>query len=161
MDLHLPGQRVFRAPPVLWKRFFAFVIDLLILDLVIGGAFQPLLVKMIPEGSMAGYTYLTQHPRTTLAISLVLFLYGCLALLYFALMEYKLRTTIGKMVFGIQVVTERIGFLPFALRSLGFLFVFPFALLWILDLVFIMIRRDSRRFSELLSGTATVASYVV
>ena len=160
--LNLPGQPTFKGPAMLWKRILAFVIDLFIIDFVIGFPFRSIIMRIIPTGSFSeNYTYLSTHSNLTTALSLIMFLFGMLAMLYFAILEYKLGQTIGKIFMNIKVESDRdnLSFFACLIRGMFLLFIFPFILLWIIDPLFLMFNKDGRRLSEILSKTRSVAVY--
>lgn len=162
MKLNLPKQRTFKGPALMWKRILAFVIDMIIIDFVIGFPFRNVIIKLVPvEGFSENYAYLSTNPTLVSALSLILFMFGMLALLYFAILEYKIGQTIGKMFMNIKVEPDKdqLGFLACVLRSMFLLFIFPFILLWIIDPLFILFNKDGRRLSEILSKTRTVEVY--
>ena len=51
-SLNLPKQRVYETPAGLIKRFFAFMIDLFIINLIIIMPFKNKLLSQIPESSI-------------------------------------------------------------------------------------------------------------
>ena len=61
--LDLPGERTAIMPASLWKRAVAFIIDLLVIDLVIAFPFRNILDKIMPIISIKdAYSYLQSHP---------------------------------------------------------------------------------------------------
>jgi uncharacterized RDD family membrane protein YckC len=160
LNLNLPKEASYKGPASIWKRLVAFVLDLLILDFVIGSPFNSLLSKLSPKISpMETYSYFMSHSRDAMLISLVTIAYGFLALLYFALLEYKTGQTIGKMFMNIKVESEEQNLFLFMVRSMFLLIVFPFILLWLLDPLFMLLSKEKMRLSEILSRTRTVEIY--
>jgi hypothetical protein len=162
MKLNLPREATFKGPAIVWKRIAAFIIDLFILDFVIGFPFRSLLTKIVPSGDFSvSYDYLLSNPQITTALTLIMFLYGFLALLYFSILEYTTRQTIGKIFMNIMVepTNKEIGYFNYVVRSMYLLTVFPFILLWIADPLFMFFSKDKRRLSEILSKTRTTAVY--
>ena len=91
-----------------WKRGFAFIIDIIIIQFLINLSFNKILEdsfgsdKSLIELFNTGIeNYSTLQPKLLL-ISIVT---AIAALIYFTLMEFKLRQTLGKMLFKIKVVT--------------------------------------------------------
>ncbi|MDO8480951.1 MAG: RDD family protein [Nanoarchaeota archaeon] len=160
MSLNLPQERVFAASPPLWKRFVAFLADLFILDAVIGSPFQRV-VPAMTGGFGDTMEFLNARPDIAVSLSLVMLAYGLLAVLYFSILEYRLGATPGKMLFGISVRGEEQRFSPYILRNLPMLLIFPFFILLFIDVVYILVRKDSRRLSELISRTSTVQYYAL
>lgn len=161
MKLNLPKAATMKAPAAVWKRIFAFLIDILLIDFLFAFPFKGLFKKLVPSG---GYfetvDYLTTSPRASTLLTLTIFLIGVLALLYFAILEYKTGQTIGKMLMNIQVEpTQKKGhFYQYLIRSMFLIAVFPFVILWILDPLFMIFSKEKRRLSEILSRTRTIES---
>ncbi|MBR9699234.1 RDD family protein [Candidatus Woesearchaeota archaeon] len=162
VKLNLPKEAMFKGAAPVWKRALAFAIDLLILDFVVGFPLRRVLADAMPQGGFTdSYAYLQAHPGSVSILTTIMIFFGILALLYFALLEYKLGQTIGKIFMQIKVesLIKRMSFFSCLIRSLYFLFVFPFMLLWVIDPLFILLNKEGRRLSELLSRTRTIAVY--
>ncbi len=160
--LNLPKNVTFKGPAVLWKRMAAFVIDLIILDFVIGTPFRAIINRIIPSNDFqSSYAFFAANPNLTALLSIVVAFFGLLASLYFVILEFSLGQTVGKMLFNIKVESKEkeLSFLSCMVRNMLFLFIFPFTLLWILDPLFVIFTKDSRRLSEILSRTRTVEDY--
>jgi uncharacterized RDD family membrane protein YckC len=159
--LNLPKQPTFQGPAAIWKRIIAFAIDLIILDFVIGYPLQGAILGVLPQaGFMQSYQYVNANPQAAQALNLVMVVFGLLALLYFAILEYKLGQTVGKMFMNIRVkYDQRLSFFQAVIRSMEFLLIFPFILLWVIDPLFMAFNKDGRRLSEILSKTRTVEVY--
>ncbi len=163
--LDLPGERVVAGPAQVWKRFAAFLVDLLILDFTVMLPFQRLVGKILPiEG---GFTKMYESLLTneglagkliTLSVVMSFFM-----VLYFALLEFKIRMTPGKYLFKISVegYGKELKFWQAIVRSLFLVPVFPFFLLWFLDPLFLIFSKSSQRLSEIFSKTRTVELYRV
>ncbi len=136
-----------------WKRSIAFIIDILVINLVFFGPFKKFMV--FPELKHAGLRELIQKSTATLPPVLIasVILMSIIALLYFSLMEYYLGHTIGKQLMGLQVVGQR-NFAYYLLRHVYIIPVFPFTILWFVE-PFMLIRKK-QRFLEQLSKTATI-----
>jgi uncharacterized RDD family membrane protein YckC len=160
--LNLPKEATFNGPAVFWKRGTAFLIDIFILDFIIGGPFNYLLSRIMPnEGLMENYNYILSNPQLTMKLSLIVITFGFLALLYFALTEYITGQTLGKMLLNIRVEydSKEKSLLGALLRSMFLILIFPFVLLWIIDPVFMIFTKDKRRLSEIISKTRTIETY--
>lgn len=144
-------------PALLWKRIAAFAIDILVLDLTILSPFQGVLMDALP--SNFSISALDQvHVSGTLTATLIAM--GLLAALYFALCESMLGQTVGKMLFRLRVagVASPPGFWRCLLRSVFLLPIFPFAMFWLIDPLYMFFTRSSQRLLERLSATATIES---
>ena len=164
MKLRLPKEKVFTGPASLFRRFFAFVIDLLVIDIVIFFPFRGILEKTMPKASYKeAYQFLISNPGYSKLISIIMVAAGILSIFYFALLEYKLNQSIGKMFLGVFVKNElkEKRFWQYLVRSMFLLPIFPFILLWILDPIFMFFTKNNQRLSEILSKTRTVQGYLM
>jgi len=163
--LNLPKQRTFIGPALVWKRLLAFLADLLIINLVIFFPFKRIIQRAIPEFSSysEAYSFLSSNQSYTATLTLVSLVMSIFAILYFALLEYKIQQTPGKMLFNISIISEtkKLSFWQFLVRSLFIIPVFPFVLLWIIDPLFTFFTKTNQRLSEILSKTRTVQSYII
>ena len=162
--LNLPKEATFVGPAVVWKRIAAFIVDMIILDFVIGTPLRSVLTNIVPnKGFSDTYSYLSTNSKIAAAISLIFFMYGILAILYFAILEYKTGQTIGKMLFNITIKSDRedMSFLQCIMRSIYLLMIFPLILLWIADPVFMIFSKEKRRLSEIISKTRTIEVYLL
>jgi uncharacterized RDD family membrane protein YckC len=123
-------------------------------------------------------TFLNSNPDIYSKFVFICFICIALTIFYFSYMEFKFGQTIGKMLFKLYVIKIprktnnarntiknvkigsfdklKISFFDSFMRSLIFIPVFPFFLLWILDPFFMIINRSNLRLSEKISRTMTV-----
>jgi uncharacterized RDD family membrane protein YckC len=143
------------VPASLWRRTAAFLLDLIVLNLVVLSPFEKVMKKAIPQTDILSMQlFLSQNPETTRFLSLLLFIMSGLVLFYFAFLEGILGKTLGKMVFKIQVQSAKPGMWRFIVSNLFVIPVFPFILLWIVDPLFLIFSKQ--RLSERLAGMHTV-----
>lgn len=162
MRLKLPKEKMFTGPASIFRRFFAFLIDIIILDFVIIFPFRGILRDIMPNGSYKeSYQFLTANSGYNTIILVVMVITGILSILYFALLEYKFNQSIGKMILGVFVKTDlkQKKFWQYLVRSIFLVPVFPFVILWVLDPLFMIFTKTHQRLSEILSKTRTVQSY--
>jgi uncharacterized RDD family membrane protein YckC len=161
--LNLPKEKTFTGPATVWKRAAAFVVDLLIINLVILFPFRKLFQKIIPETASFTETYnlISQNSGFGTAIAFLTTMVAFLAILYFYILEKKLHQSIGKILFNIYVVSDNKKLKSWQLlaRNLFLIPVFPFILLWILDPIFLFFTKNSQRLSEILSKTKVMEDY--
>lgn len=83
---------------------------------------------------------------------------GLLAFMYFTVLEKKFEQSIGKMMTHIYVVSDEkeMKFWQVAVRNLFFIPIFPFILLWVLDPLLMIINKQNKRLSEIVSKTKVV-----
>lgn len=168
--LHLPvpkflGSRVVALPASWGRRILAFLIDLIILNIFVTGAFQKVIRKLLP--TEASYTSIQAaieaQPSLATAVFFIAFLSGIFAILYFALLESQLGYSVGKLFMQIRVVAlqnEELTLWKCVIRSLLMIPAFPFIILWVVDPLYALFSPLRQRLLERWSNTATV-SYVV
>ena len=145
------------VPASILKRIIAFILDILILNIIVIMPFSGLLRGMVPSGDFNEMYKIAAENMDSLM--LLFFFIGLLALLYFSLLEWKLGQSIGKMLVNVKVVAVD-GSSPVFWQCLGrSLFVFPFLpfiLLWIIDPISIYLNPRKQRLSEFLTKTMVV-----
>ncbi|MFH1605765.1 MAG: RDD family protein [Nanoarchaeota archaeon] len=153
MNLNLPKERVVKKDASIIKRFLALLIDILAINLFIISPFQKVFLKFFNQDAsiMQNISLLESVSTTTLYITM--FSVIVLALLYFALFEYKLSQTIGMMIMKIYVEGE-ISFWKAVIRNMFIIPFFPFYILWVVDPIHLFFR--GKRFSEEMTKTRTV-----
>jgi uncharacterized RDD family membrane protein YckC len=164
MDLKLPKQKRFVANASLLKRGIAFIVDLFIVNLVIMSPFKSLLSRIIPSISLSEVQeYLIQNQGIASTIYFVTIVITLLVVLYFAVLEYKINQTIGKMMMNIQIqsLTKELRFWQCLVRSLFLIPFFPFILLWIIDPIYLLFNKDNQRLTEKFSKTKVIETYLV
>jgi len=163
--LKLPKERSFTGPALIWKRLLAFVADLLIINLAIFFPFKKIIQDSIPrfDSYSEAYNFLASNQSYTTTLTIVSLVMSLFAVSYFALMEYKIGQSPGKMLFNVSVISDvkRLSFWQAVVRSLFIIPMFPFVLLWIIDPLFMFFTKTNQRLSEILSKTRTVQSYVI
>jgi uncharacterized RDD family membrane protein YckC len=130
---------------LLSKRFFAFLIDFFVLNVII---LQPLSLRIqsvIPEGTAFGdlYSYFNQNPTLLSEANVISILIIVLFFSYFFLLDWLLGQTLGKKVMGLVVVSKgnflyahygtKVTIIQAFVRNLALLPLFPFVILWIVD----------------------------
>jgi len=146
-------------PASLSKRLLAFAFDMLILNYIVIAPFHIVLESLAPGSSFSSaYSALSSNPSAISQLSLIYFIIGLLIFAYFTATEYRLQQTPGKMIMKLYVATKnnRLSLLQVMLRNLFLIPVFPFILLWPLELFFMLVRRDRKRFLEVLTNTSVV-----
>lgn len=159
MDLKLPRQKRFIANASLVKRAIAFIVDIFIVNLIIISPFKSILSSLIPSASFSGLQdYFIQNPDITSAIYFITIIITMLVILYFALFEYKLNQTPGKIMMNLQVhsLAKDLRFWQCLVRSLFLIPFFPFMLLWVIDPIYTFFNKDNQRLTEKLSKTKVV-----
>ena len=106
--LNLPKEKTFRGPALIWKRALAFVIDLLIINLIILFPFRKLFQKIIPSSASftETYNFINQDSGFNAAVTFLTITVAFLSILYFYLLEKKLHQSVEKIIFNIYVVSD-------------------------------------------------------
>lgn len=160
--LNLPKEKLFVGPALIWKRIAAFLIDLAIINLVIFIPFRSLLAKIFPaDYSFSEALKLLSSTDYAELITLVSSLMGVFIILYFYMLEKRMRQSVGKRIMKIYIASDNkeLKFWQVLVRNIVFLPVFPFFLLWILDPLFMMFTKTNQRLSEILSRTKVIGIY--
>ncbi|MBW2975768.1 RDD family protein [Candidatus Woesearchaeota archaeon] len=163
--LDLPNERTFKGPALVWKRLLAFAADFLIIDLVLLFPFKRVIQRSIPSFSSysEAYSFFVSNQGYTRTLTVLSIIMSLFALLYFALMEYKLQQTLGKMLFNVYVASDikKPHLWQYIVSNLFVIPLFPFFLLWVVDPLFMFFTKTNQRLCEILSKTRTVQRYVV
>ena len=161
--LNLPKERTFVGPALIWKRFIAFFIDMLIINLIVLFPFRKLFLNIIPKdySFSEAYGLFSTSTNYTGFITSVSFVMSVLIILYFLMMEREMGQTIGKMIMKIYVVSDNNILKTWQLlaRNAVFIPIFPFVLLWVLDPLFMFFTKTNQRLTEILSKTRVVEKY--
>lgn len=140
----------------LWKRTFAYLVDLFVINLIVVLPFKSFLDRQIPLEKIP-FDELATFFYNSPAIFYNIFLTGLaimiLSILYWFLLEYFLGQSIGKMLFGINVISLE-GTLRFSQALLRNLTKFSTPILLIDSLY--MLKGRGMRFFEKLSRTKVV-----
>jgi len=163
--LNLPKEKTFTGPALIWKRALAFLADLLIINLIIFFPFKKIIGNIIPEFASysEAYNFLANNQAYITALTLISIVMSLLALLYFALLEFKTQQTPGKMLFNISIIsdTKKLAFWQCIVNNLFIIPLFPFVLLWVIDPLFLIFTKSNQRLSEIISKIKTVQKYTI
>jgi len=163
-SLNLPKQRIFTGPALIWKRIAAFAIDFFVIEFVLGFPFQSLIKRIMPTelSYSEAYSFFMNNSYYTKMLTALMIMFSVLAILYFAILEYKLGQTVGKILMNIKVVGEKkLGFWQCIGRSLFLIPAFPFFLLWVIDPLYLFFGKKGQRLSEVLTKTKVVENFII
>ena len=156
-------SRTFVINPPAWKRILAFFIDFLILDFIVLVSFKGMFKKYMPQDYNFSemYALLQSNSKTVKSLVTLGLFASLLCGLYFIFLERKMQQSVGKRFMKLYVVdNQNIGNAPtlwqHIVRNLYSLPIFPLILLWILDPLFMLFRKDTQRLSEILSKTKVI-----
>jgi len=126
----------------LWKRIFAYIIDISLLNLIIIVPFKSIInVYKDPKTILLSKT-------NALDISIALLAIIGLILIYFIYTEYKTKQTLGKLLFGIKVMPDNATLKQIFIRNI----TKPFGILLIFDTLYIL-KTGNQRYTEIISKT--------
>jgi len=145
-------MKITEIPPPLWRRVFAYLIDSFIVSMII---FFPLR-NFYPE---------SPNPETisemisffssdfTGGVILISLIAAILTILYWAVLEFKISQSIGKMVMGIKVIStkDKLTFSQCIIRNLTKIST----LLLLLDTAY-MFKSGNQRFLDTIANTQVV-----
>lgn len=135
-----------------WKRIFAYAVDILLVNSVITSSFNDLIENIIPEDISS--LWVLMEGFNWKALFLVSLLSGIITVFYWAILEFKIQQTLGGVLFGIRVKSEtkKNKFSQFFLRNITKV---SFAVL-LLDSVSVLYSNKKQRYTEKLSKTITI-----
>jgi len=144
----------------LWKRLIAFIIDLLLINIILSFSFSSVISGLVPETTNPWDTlaYVQENPEVANSLNLINRIMMGIIFLYFVIMERVFSKTIGKMLMHIRVksLDNKLKLWQCLARSLFLIPFFPFSLFWVIEPISLLFIKDHRRSLELLSKTATV-----
>ncbi len=139
---------------ILSKRIFAYIIDLVIVNIIVIIPFKPLLESLSKNNADSIYSVLASSDKIGLTI-LVGLTITLLIVMYWAILEYKLQQSVGKMFFNLYVITKnnKLKFSQCFIRNI----TKSSTLLLILDSLNIFKSDKQQRYFEKLSNTYIIA----
>lgn len=140
-------------PASLLKRTFAYLIDVIIVNFVIMWPFKEIIDIKIDNFSET-YNILSSTPGLTYKLFMAFLVVGALSILYWAVFEYRLKQSIGKMAMNISVkpLSGELSFRAAVLRNLSKIS----SLLLVLDVVYMIYKKTNQRYLEELSNTEVI-----
>ena len=141
----------------IWKRVFAYVIDILILQFIVNIIFYNK-IKYIKYDNLSIadlYKAIELTPESKHVLIMMGIMLTILSLVYFTLLEFKYRQTLGKMLFKIKVrsYSKKITLLQAFIRNIpkSLMFISYLNTIFIIDLFFLIF--SGARLFERLSRT--------
>ena len=162
MDNIRKGKEFLAQASVL-KRLFAFLIDLLIINVIVLFPFKRIFSSIVPDPESFSKTMNFLSNNSSIAFTVIVLAVAFLSILYFMIFEKKLQQSPGKMLFNLYVKsqTKDLKYWQLFVRSVFLIPLFPFILLWIIDPLVMFFNKDGQRLSEILSKTKVVERYKV
>ena len=132
------------APVSLWKRVFAFVIDTMIINIII----------VFPFGGFLKNIEANTFDKSTSELMLVGLLISVLTLLYWVILEYSLRQSVGKALLNIYIRSKEkeLKLWQCFVRNLPKVSL----VLLFIDSLGIIFKKDYQRYFEKISRTEVV-----
>ncbi len=152
----------FIGPASIWRRTFAFAIDLFIIYFIIIKPFDRIYSKIIPEGMTYEFIkiYFEQNPQLKLMLTTISFAIGILIVLYFSYLEFKIQQTPGKILLGLYIIADKdTKFWNYMISNITFIPVVPFVFLWIIDPIHMFLSPKNQRFMEKINRIMVVQKY--
>ena len=141
------------VPVSLWKRFIAYLIDVIVVNLVVSLPFYSFLSNF-KDNPMVLFT------STDSRLTFLTFVVVISILIYFSVLEYKIRQTLGKIIMGIYVVSlsdKELRFSQALLRNI----TKPFSIVLLVDVVYMFFKGGNQRLFEVFSRTAVVEKEMI
>jgi uncharacterized RDD family membrane protein YckC len=162
--LKIPKARVVEVPASLWKRALAFIIDLFIINTVILFPLEKYFKSIIPATSYKDVArYVMENPSVTDKLTVIMIVISIIIVLYFSLSNYKTQTTLGKYLFRIRTkgAEKEAKYWQHLVGSLTFIPFMPFAVLWVIDPIYIMMSEKRQRLMERIAKLITIEEVAV
>ncbi len=141
-------MRTLTIPASYSRRFFAFLVDLLFIELALLGPFAGLLLKGVSGSPMEVYDALLGDPQTLRLLNILAVFIVLVVYLYFVLFEYVLGETPGMMIFNLTRVFEKDSFAHCLLRNLFIIPFPPFQIVLLADMIYLFYNQEGQRLSE-------------
>lgn len=143
----------------IWKRGFAFLIDLLIVEIIVNLTFSKYIEKNLGSDMniIEMYKYLNANYDIYSGFLLIMSIITALiALIYFTLMEWKLNQSLGKMMLNIKVIPNKLKFWQAFLRNLPkSLFLVNYtSFVFLFDILYLSFTKQ--RFFDKIAGTSLI-----
>lgn len=145
-----------KAPAKMWKRAGAYILDILILQIVVVFPFKKNLKGITIENTDISYlqNLINNNPDIITSILLVSLSILMLSILYFSALEFYTRQSLGKMLFQIRVMskTKDLKFWQCLIRNISK----PTTLLLFIDVLYLIFKHQNQRYLEKISNTIVV-----
>jgi uncharacterized RDD family membrane protein YckC len=142
----------------LGKRFFSFILDFLIINLVIIYPFRGMFIKYF-NGLTIRQAWSSNNLVLPSSAYWAILIISMLALLYFTFFDYYLGQTPGKMLLKIKIISTKddkkgVDMWRALLRNCFVLPFFPFYIFWFVEPIYLAFYKE--RFLEKITSTKTV-----
>ena len=158
----VPKKKPFLAQASIAKRFFAFAIDIFIVNWIILWPFTRIIDNLMPASSFTeALQFAEAKIQFTGSLAGVIVSLSLVTILYFVIFEKKFGQSPGKMIFNLYVVSQEKELKNWQLfvRSVFLIYIFPFILMWIIDPIVMFFTKENQRLLEILSRTKVMEEY--
>ena len=157
------AKKTFLAQASVLKRLGAFIVDLIIINIIILFPFRGVFESILPAAKFSEAFDFLRSPESSMILEVIMIAVGILTMLYFMLLEKKIAQTPGKMLFNLFVRSQGKDLKNWQLfvRSMFLIPLFPFVLLWLIDPIAMLFTKENQRLSEILSRTKVVEQYQI
>lgn len=130
----------------IWKRLIAYIVDFIIVNLI---------VTLPLRGYLNNFNsfnlLLSNTDKNLMAFSFFIII---VLIFYFAILEYKLGQTLGKMIVGIYVTSThgKLRFTQCILRNI----TKPFPIVLLVDVAYMFFKQSNQRLFEVFSSTTVI-----
>jgi len=143
-----------------WRRFFAFIIDVIIISFLTSPLQNIIKEKVQMPDTFEGIINLINNPQPLMEAKGFLFLMSSLialiALAYWTILEFTLKQSIGKILLGIQVDCKRISQVLLRNLSKAVAFIDILSIIFLIDVLFSVFHKDHQRLFEKWSKTKVI-----
>ena len=143
-----------------WRRFFAFLIDVIIISLLTSPLQKVIEKKVQLPANFSDFILFIMNPHALDNVKSFLFIMSLLiafiALAYWTILEFTLKQSIGKMVFHLKVESKRVSQCIVRNLSKAMVFTNPFFFVFIMDILYSFFTKDHLRLFEKWSKTQVV-----
>lgn len=182
-DLNLPDRKKVKVVASPWKRSGAYLFDMILLSLITF-PIQRTLIVQDNTSFLETIRMALENPEFGSKLMIVEFIFAAIIILYFVILEYSIKQSVGKMLFKIYVENDaqkgnddplkdakvtkqsakkesvkKLTVWQMFARNMFMIPFLPFSVLGLMDPFFMFFRRDHKRFSDMLAKT-NVVEYV-
>ncbi len=131
----------------IWKRFLAYLIDFILVNLIVSLPFKNQL------GRLNNFNFLLSGTDKNLMLVSIFIIFSLI--FYFTILEFKLGQTLGKMIFGIYVISidrKNLTLSQAFVRNI----TKPFPIVLLVDVIYMFFKQGNQRLFEVFSGTTVI-----
>lgn len=154
----MKGKKAIVVEAPIWRRLAAFLCDYLILSIIILVPLDRLMQALLPTTTIRGL--LQASAEMALPLFILLLISGIIASLYFIVLEQRLRQSVGKIVFNLEIMTlpkkELLSYKQASIRTIGVLMLYLFPLVSLFDAIYALFNKDKQRYLERITKTKVV-----